>query len=268
MNKKLLFLLFAVAFISTGFGQDAKKFRFGLKAVPSLNWYRTDNTKMVKGGKFLGFGWGFVTEFKLTESASLSTGLQIDYDKGEVKFINDTSYFVRYNYTKDGNIAKGSVPYDSSMTAYQLGSRKYMINYITVPIIMKMHTKEIGALTYFGQFGFFLSAKTKARALDAVNELAPAPSSTQVTLGTKDAPLNIDKDSQLFRLQLSIGGGAEYNLAGNTSVVVGISYNRGFTNVLNPLFKSSSNYLLTKDNTAVTQKAFADNVALSVAIMF
>ncbi len=271
MNKKVLALVFSLSIGVFVMGQDkgdSKSFRFGLKASPSLNWYRTDNPKMTKGGKALGFGWGLITEFKLSESASLSTGLHLDYDKGEVKFTNDTSYYIGYYYSKDGKIVEGKTTKDTTMARYQLDSRKYFINYITLPAVIKMKTNEIGYLTYFGQFGFLLSFKTKARSVDGVKEIYPSPSSTPITLGTKEAPLDINKDSQLVRFQLSIGGGAEYNISGNTSLVFGLNYNRGFTNVLNPTFRSKSNYLVTKDGSPVPQKAFADNIALTVGILF
>ena len=44
---------------------------------------------------------------------------------------------------------------------------------------------------------------------------------------------NIQDDINLFRAALIVGAGAEYNFSGNTSLLFGITYNNGFTNIAN-----------------------------------
>jgi opacity protein-like surface antigen len=44
---------------------------------------------------------------------------------------------------------------------------------------------------------------------------------------------NISDDINLFKASLIVGAGLEYNFSGNTSLLVGITYNNGFTNIAN-----------------------------------
>lgn len=277
MINKLLSLLCAISFILPVIAQDSggsKGFRFGLKIAPSLNWYTPeDSKKFENAGLAPRFTWGLMTEFKLAEVASLATGLQLESDGGKLSFKDDTWYivsddkavFIRnapLKFDTTGNFIDTTNTYQ----AYRLGERNYSVKYVTLPLIIKMKTKEIGYLTYFGQFGVNLSFKTKGLVNDEVYN-----GTTLFTL--KD--MDITSDFQLLRMQLSVGAGAEYNLSGSTSLVVGINYNRGFTNVL----KKDSEYLysvkktttgttLNYETSPVNQFATSNNIALTVGILF
>lgn len=276
MNKKLLSFFFAIVLGLPAIAQDSgsKSFRFGLKAAPSLNWYTPeDSKKFENAGLNFKFAWGLITEFKLAEVASFATGLQLDNDGGKLTFKDAPRYVV----SDEEAVPRNKIPLsfdtlgflnDSTgkYKEYTLKERNYSVKYITLPAIIKMKTKEIGYLTYFGQFGVNLSFKTKGIADDEVND-----GTNNVTL--KD--MDISDDLQLFRTQLCIGGGAEYNISGSTSLVFGISYNRGFSNVL----KKESEYLYTMKETVtgigkiyessiLNQKATSNNVALTVGILF
>lgn len=267
MNKKLLSFFFAIVLVLPAIAQDSggsKGFRFGLKAAPSLNWYTPeDSKKFENAGLNFKFAYGLITEFKLAEVASLATGLQLDNDGGKLTFKDSAFYIVadeKVVYNEEVLTALNDTT--GKYKSYILKERNYSVKYVTLPAIIKMKTKEIGYFTYFGQFGVNLSFKTKAMVDDEVND-----GSNNVTL--KD--MDISDDFQLFRTQLSIGAGAEYNLSGSTSLVFGINYNRGFSNVL----KKDSKYLFNVESTAtsitfppVSQKATSNNVALTVGILF
>lgn len=266
MNKKLLSFFFAIVLVLPATAQDSgsKSFRFGLKAAPSLNWYTPeDSKKFENSGLNFKFAWGLITEIKLAEVASFSTGLQLDSDGGKLTFKDSALYIVsKDEAVTNDQVATAMADTTGKYKTYILNERNYSVKYVTLPAVIKMKTKEIGYLTYFGQFGVNLSFKTKGIANDEVND-----GTTNVTL--KD--MDISEDLQLFRTQLSIGAGAEYNIAGSTSLVVGINYNRGFSNVL----RKDSKYLFSAENTGtsltfspVSQKATSNNVALTVGILF
>ena len=69
---------------------------------------------------------------------------------------------------------------------------------------------------------------------------------------------------QIFRTGLNIGAGAEWNLSGNTSLVFGVTYNLGFSNVL----KGESKFLLNTKNEAFKQKATSQNILITVGVLF
>lgn len=266
MKKALILLLTLTLGASYSFAQEEnnlKNFRFGLIASPSLNWYKPEDAKKFSNaGIKAGFAWGLQMEFRLNKVASLVTGLQVNYDRGNLNFLDTASFY--YDTQEEAYVSNE----DSSAIAYKLNNRVYKTNYVMLPLYLKMKTGEIGMMTYYGEFGLMSSIRLKSKTTDDV---------TQYTAGNPKSTLqDIDntKDMNLFRFQLHIGGGFEYNLAGTTSMFVGVAFNYGFSNV----FQKDSEYLMTDrpdpnmpaKGTAnpFKQQGTANNVALSVGILF
>ncbi len=221
---------------------ELKNFRFGLKVTPSLNWLGSEN-KLVSGdGIAPKIGGGVILEFKLAKVVSFETGIQINLDGGYVKYNNDGTNKASYYYSNiDDQIVKynfGVPGLDSAnYTHYQLNSRKYNFTYVTLPIALKLKTKEIGAFTYFGQVGLNTSFLWKARADDELNQLTTSSNSNVSKSG-----LDVTSDAAIVNLALSLGLGAEYNISGTTSLLMGLNYGLGFTNVV----RSESEYINRK----------------------
>ncbi|MBI3512361.1 MAG: outer membrane beta-barrel protein [Bacteroidetes bacterium] len=266
--KKILFIFLAFTFGSKyAFTQDSgendlKNFRFGLKAAGMLTWYKPDDVKKyTSGGVSARGGYGLITDFRLNKVACFETGLQVDYDRGKLNFLTekDTNF---YYLDKDGALIAKS---DSAAGTikYRVNMRDYHTTYLTIPITLKLKTPEIGSITYFGQFGLNASFRLKSRTTDDVNSvsgLVIGGHSTQTDL------LNT-KDMNMFRLQLNIGGGAEWSLAGSTSMVFGLNWYNGFSNVL----KLDSEYLFrTPSNGGVASKQNAKSscIALTIGVLF
>jgi long-subunit fatty acid transport protein len=249
--KKVFAVAITLLFAGNIFAQD-KDIRFGLSAAPSLNWYKPENVQKYESkGVGLGFGWGLDVEFKITDIATFATGLKINYDRGGLNFKDS----VGYELNKDSELVND--PNLNSTSFFLLENRSYKVNYVTIPFMVKMHTNEIGYMTYFGQFGLISSLKTKALANDAIKSPITNTQSSKENL-------DINSDVSLFRFQLSIGGGAEYNLSGSTSIVFGLNYNLGFSNVL----RKNSRHIVDMSGTAIRQNASAHNIALTVGILF
>lgn len=283
-NMKKLLTISIMALIANvaiaGDGEnELKNFRFGLKVTPSVNWYKPDGKIIAGNGAGVKFGGGLVMEFRLAKVISIQTGVQVDMDGGKVKYnnggltnpsANSVSYF--YNITDDA-IVKYSDSYNnnSAYTHYQLDERQYKVTYITIPLALKMKTKEIGSMTYFGLIGVNTSVRWKATANDKVtviNDLLIP------TLGATDSKSKVDitKDVSLIHETLNFGLGTEMNLSGSTSLTFGLNYNLGFTNVV----KSESDYLERRVNNAsgvgtlahMPQSFKSNAVVLTVGILF
>lgn len=231
---------------------ELKNFRFGLEASPSLNWYKPEGKIIAANGPVVRFRGGLVTEFRLAKVISVQTGVRVDIDGGKVKYnnggpgnanANTVSY---YYYNLDDKIVKYDpvLANSPSHTHYQLNERTYTATYITVPLTLKMKTKEIGALTYYGLIGMNNSFRWKATAND---QLQVIDDNTN-TLGTKDSKSKIDitQDISLYTATLNFGLGAELNFSGTTSLTFGLNYNLAFTNVV----KSESDYIGRRANNA------------------
>jgi hypothetical protein len=260
--KKALILVFALTLgAKFSFAQDEnnlKNFRFGLVASPNLAWYKPeDSKKMESGGIKTGFAWGLQMEFRLNKVASLVTGLNVNYDRGFINFV-DTANFL-YDTQEETYLAIEDTA-GKTFVGYKLDSRLYKTNYVVLPLYLKMKTNEIGMMTYYGEFGLMGAVRLKAKTTDDVT--AYSVGFPKSTLEDNDNT----KDMNIMRAQLHVGGGAEYNLSGTTSMFFGIAFNYGFTNV----FKKDSEYLGTNAATwtPFKQQATANNVALSVGILF
>ena len=270
--KKILTSLLLLAFIIPAIAQDENNFknvRFGLMAAPSLNWYKPDYPKKLeKAGSKLGFAWGMQIEFRLNAVAVIATGLQVDYDRGYLNFLDTAVYWYdtkEQAYLELGDTGTAGV----NKELYKLDTRLYKTNYVTLPFCLKMKTKDIGGMTYFMKFGLNSSFRLKAKANDDFTKLNPPP-----TTKLSNSDLDNTNDMKLFRFQLQVGGGAEYNLSGTTSIVFGLAFNYGFSNVLT----KDSKYLMKSNgkgtnnyagaNAAFPQNAASSNIALTIGMLF
>jgi hypothetical protein len=267
--KKISIAVLALVFVNGVFSQETetKNFRFGLKVAPSVNWMKPDNAKLFEnGGNSVGFNWGLVTEFALSDLFSVSTGLELSYESGKINFIEPTYYSITPSYefletkkdetTGDYN-PDGFKPLEDA--AVELKKRKYASTYVTLPVAIKMKTKEIGYMTYFGEFGLNLAFRTKTKVNDE-GTISTLNSSTQFDLNE----MNYDKDMLPIRAQLQVGFGTEYKIAGSTAVFGALHYNLGFTNSV----KKDSKYLLDKNSQVVNQKFSANGIRLTVGVLF
>ncbi len=94
---------------------------------------------------------------------------------------------------------------------------KYNVQFVEIPLGLKMRTQEFGYLRYYAELPIFtLGFKTQANGT--------------LTGSTIDGEQegNIKKDVNLLNVSWGLGGGAEYNLNESTSIVAGIYYNQGF----------------------------------------
>ena len=278
-------IITAAILLALGFNvsaQNDKSFRFGLKVEPSFNWLQPDKAeKFESGGVKMGFGIGAMTDFKLGGNIWLSTGVAVDFNGAKLNYLDNTSvdssgYYAGYFHLSSGqskdivSIEDANAADSATLASYSsilLSSRNFKVQYVNIPLFIKMKTDEIGYLTYFGQFGLNTSIKTKARSKDAIEILS----------GTNISPadfedLDVDSEIGLIKLAGSIGGGFEYNLSESTSLSVAVNFDYGFTS----LTKKDSKHVIAVDqlpatatfNSYTDQKNTPHAVRLSIGILF
>ena len=187
--------------------QENRKFRIGLQFNPQVSWIKPNTSGFENEGSKVGFTYGLSTEFFLTKNYLFSTGLFIANLGGELSF---QGLYVDNNQTYVPSLVK----------------QTYSINYFEIPLTLKLRTNEIGYMTYFGQFGLTSSIKFKSTSDFTYPDINNQP---------KVEGKNTASDIFFTNLYLTVGGGAEYNISGNTSLMVGLTYNNGF--ILNLLDK-------------------------------
>tara|TARA_B100000579_G_C22758128_1_gene817512 strand:- start:72 stop:632 length:561 start_codon:yes stop_codon:yes gene_type:complete len=151
-----------------------KNARMGLYVSPTINFINT-NADQAQTSNNIGIVYGWAIEMALNEHHRLESGFAISYKGGEIK--ND-------GYTND-----------------------YKVQYITLPIFIKMRSREISNFNYFARIGPSINFKIKEK----------SSSSEQAHSAIID---------------MSIFLGAEYSLGGKTAVEGSLFFNNNITNAL------------------------------------
>lgn len=201
--KKAFLLIALIGLTLTSYAQEVAApyygFRLGLTAHPTFGYIKPENGK--GNGVSLGFSYGLMADFNFAENYSFATGLTVTTINGKSTEINPAHYHPQSN---------------QNLLAYDL---KYKMQYIEVPITIKLKTNKFGAVRWYGQFGlstnFAIGSKQDASQGNTI--LANDVNSADLT--------------NFFRAGLIAGGGLEYSIDQKTSLVTGVTLNNGFTNI-------------------------------------
>ncbi len=264
MKKILLIVSSTLVLANSLLAQDDdkfdKKFRFGLRVAAQPTWLSSGDNFTSKDKAGFGYGFGLVTEFKLSDIIHFQTGIGGDFERASINYKNSISLFppsgvgASYNLDANGDLveAKDGVNadsyYSSTNKSYIVTQRKIKATYITIPLILKMMTKEISGFRYFGMFGGELGIRSGLKADDKVEQLAVTTTAPYLNLiSSTNSSVNISKDGSLIPLRfgLNVGLGTEYRLSGSTAVFINVNYFHSFTN----LMRKDSKYIYTAETT-------------------
>lgn len=204
----LLCLIYAGCFVVNAQTDELQRVRLGIKVAPAINWMKP-NTKNIQGnGTKLGFSYGLMLDYNFTKNYALATGLEVCYRGGKLK---DKTYSVNILDEREG---------------------VFNLQYLQLPVTIKLKTNEIGPMTYFGQIGletgFNISAKGSDWNLGAQS-------------GDKE---NIRSQVTPFNLALLVELGAEYAIGGHASLMISAYFSNGFIDIMrtvNPNLDARSN---------------------------
>ncbi len=297
--KKILLIVSSTLLLANSFvAQDDadKKFRFGLKITPTPTWLRSTDTKSVeKASTKFGFGFGLQMEFRINSTASFVTGIGGDflggkqnYKKGQGYILNESNAYTDSKNTEFSSALSNTATVTASKNKfYELNSRNIKATYVTIPVLLKLMTKDISGFKYFGMFGGNIAIQSKFRATDNVTEITSSTTNSVTTYVKSSNTINIEDmrpsgDLVPINVGLNAGIGAEYNLSGNTSVFLSINYLRGFINQYQPksdimvddlVKKLNEAALLPAGTPAITperskQSAYVDGLQINIGILF
>jgi hypothetical protein len=183
-----------------------KPFKFGFKVAPGISWLGPDAKEYESGGAAFTFAWGFVSDFTLMDNYYVSTGFNMSYFKGKLKYPHTFD-----NYS--GNL-----------------ERTYNLRYIEVPVALKMKTNElVDNFSFFGLIGINTGFKIRAKANESFygsHDIAT------VMHSYSENQVDISNETATVKASLLVGAGTEYVVDESVSIFVGINFNNGFTNVL------------------------------------
>ncbi len=213
--KKIIGIAIAIALTLPAISQDSGV-RFGLTLSPQVSWMSSGDNGLEGNGSYFGFTYGLLMDVLIPTNYAFATGLLVSYDGGKLTYTDDTEF-----NTFPGVVYPGGTNVD------------YRIQYIEIPLSMKLRTNQIGYITYFGQFGLQGGIEVRSRADIESYSSGVSQTQTKVSFGKDVTPGNFG---------LLIGGGLEYELTGNTALLLALQFNNGFIDVTdNPKdYKTSS----------------------------
>lgn len=239
--KQLLVLCILIFGLKITYAQS--NFRLGLTASPTISWLSPDTRGVESEGNRIGFKYGVIADFNFAENYAFSTGIFMNYTGGKISFPSISTNSV------------GATDYGKTESVIKL-------QYIEIPLTLKLRTNEIGYITYFGQIGFGVSINIGAKSdLEVTN----AAGNTLFKLDDE----KISDEINLFQSSLIIGAGAEYNVSGNTAILIGLTYHNGFTNVLDfKVPKTDRNGTLSTSGETQSVKGTNNYVSLTLGVLF
>ena len=228
--KRIYTLLFAVLVTSSVFaqegGSDQKSVRFGIVVNPGLS------------SDYVGF----------------ATGISQSNYNGKVIYNSSVDTINLYYAKTVSGVLQNP---DTS----QIKSRRYHFNSIDLPFKLKFKTPEIGYFTYFAELGVVANINYKVSARD--NSLIIGGSS--VVLNDDLEQIDVNDDTNWYRIGSTVNAGFEYNFVGSTSLLVSVNWGNSFTNAL----RSESRDLSYKaSGLAFKQSAKLDYIGLTVGVLF
>lgn len=178
---------------------NAQGIQIGIFVDPQISWMGSDNKYVSNNGSRMGFNFGLNIHMFFTENYAITSGISLNHMGGKLRH-SDITFFRRQNGI-DTLLAGTTIT--------------YKLQYINVPFGLTLKTNEIGYITYFAQLGIDFQFNLKATG-DESN-------------GFEDE--KIDDEVNLFSLGYHFGVGMEYSLGGNTSIVLGLSFNQSLIDV-------------------------------------
>ncbi len=246
--------VFVVMFWSTFsvVGQD-RALRIGFQTSPVISWVSNDDNLIVKNGGSFGLKLGTTADIYFKDNYSFTTGINLAFHEG-----GEFQYEIGGNYLPKSDLSDpllqaGDKPLPD-------GTRiRYSLQYVEIPLGLKIRSKEIGYVRYFVEAPVFNFAfLTRGRG-------------TIQTDNMEYPQENIYKDLSVVNIFWGFGAGIEYSISENNALIGGIYYQNGLldftrdnghTAIDNPDINPP--YILQKEDS----RAIVNNLVLKLGIIF
>lgn len=200
---------------------------------------------MSNNGLGLGFSYGVTSDFSMFKSSNYWFGTELSVSTIPVQCKSNSE--LRNVKAKAGSLGT----YDTITYKADKVEFTYKIQYLQIPLTIKMKTDEIGNMKYCFQFGvapsFAMRKKLTTTTLDA-DPIYPAnkgisfhdPNNTDDDVyqfsGTRiptspsgETEYDFEDNINTVRLPLIIGASIEYKLTGNTMFTAGLRFDNSIT---------------------------------------
>ena len=201
-TRKIVIIILFISLMLSFLPQRAvsQGIQIGLYTEPLISWFSSDTDLAANDGALPGLAFGITYDRYFARNYAFSTGISLINASGRLNY-SDT-ILIRFKNSEAELNAGDNIT--------------YRIQYLSIPLGIKLKTNQIGYLTFFANTG--------------VNP--------KVIIGGKgDIPsqdikkVNVMEELRLFNLGYYITLGTEYSLGGSTSIDVGIGYENNFMDV-------------------------------------
>lgn len=195
--KKLFLIAFMLSSATAAFSQPGlRDAELGFTVSPNIGWFAADDNYAISNqGLKPGYSYGVLADFALAPNYYIGSALTLTSIHGKTQ----------------GSAADAQGYYYSSV---------YRINYIEIPLTLKLKSRPSELGRYYGQFGLGTGFRIGKKGDMTRKKLGEAPETI--------FPEHL-QDINRIRLSLVMGAGAEWNMGNGMSFLTGISFNNGFT---------------------------------------
>jgi len=196
-------LLIGFMFIPSLIVVGQEKIRIGINAEPVISWFGPDIDAVKNVGARSGFSFGIAFERPFSPNYSFSTGLNLSGAGGRLS-AEETTIFELGDHK------------DKLVTVEPDEAVVYKIQYLSIPLGLKLKTNQIGYMTFFTDVGLdpkvVVGGKLDIQSQDISDEKAPG-------------------EIRFFNAGYHIKAGIEYGIGGNTAFVLGLGFENNFLDI-------------------------------------
>ena len=193
-------IVFFLAFILMIGKLSAQRLEIAVHADPQLTWITSDEARVIGDGNTLRMNIGAEFDIYFMPNYAFTFGVDLNNQGGKMVYTDSI------DFRQNSSILE--IPSGTSL--------KHNLQYIGVPLGLKLKSAEMGYTTFFVHGGlmplFNMKATTSSEPLSLERE-------------------NIQPEIHLFSLNYFITAGIEYRLAGNTAIIFGFKWSAGFNDV-------------------------------------
>jgi len=209
---------------------DYQKIRIGIYGDFGFSYLKPKSNDFMSEGIRGSYSYGLVVDNNFTKNYTFSTGIRFSSYGGKLQF-------------------KDTVPSNGTMM------RSYRVNYLEIPLNLKLKTNEMGYFKPFVQVGlnngFRLSAYSD-------NEFRSVGSTSAVVTENND----ISSETTFYRLSLEVGIGTEFSISQSLSAFALLSFQNGLTNSM------KADHYDYSESRATKESAMFKKFALTVGLLF
>lgn len=179
---------------------SGQNYDISVYAEPQIAWITSNQGGVTADGSILHINTGIELDLYFAKNYAFSMGVCMNNFGGKLMYVNPISF------VQNGDSL--NIPGGSSL--------KHNLQYVGIPLGLKLKSEELGYTTFYFHGGFIPMINMGAR-------------TSSETLGFRRR--NIQADINVFNLNYFIEAGIEYRLGGNTALKAGLKWSAGVTDV-------------------------------------